>query len=139
MIGKTGGNPQSGNPQMRTQRGRKTTKANVLLLQWPWLAGCLAGASSVADEIYSRPHREWFVSAGDKRKLQEASRIDAEARALISNSSSTVSKEAAKDTKQKQKHKQQQQQDTTESDSSDAADSSSVGEEEESEEGKQPG
>ncbi|CDJ67655.1 DEAD/DEAH box RNA helicase, putative [Eimeria necatrix] len=87
-----------------------------------------------ADEIYSRPHREWFVSAGDKRKLQEASRIDAEARALISNSSSTVSKEAAKDTKQKQKHKQQQQQDTTESDSSDAADSSSVGEEEESEE-----
>ncbi|XP_026192286.1 ATP-dependent RNA helicase DRS1 [Cyclospora cayetanensis] len=73
-----------------------------------------------ADEIYARPHREWFVSAKDKRKLQEASRLDAEAKALIgSSSSSTQVTQGEKQNTKQQKRKQQE--DTTESGSSEAS------------------
>ncbi|KAL8438397.1 hypothetical protein ACSSS7_000140 [Eimeria intestinalis] len=72
-----------------------------------------------ADEIYSRPQREWFVSGRDKRNIQEASKVDAEAKALVSSSSSSRKEEAAPPAKKQQSQQQQQQQeDTTESGSS---------------------
>ncbi|KAL8425276.1 hypothetical protein Efla_002342 [Eimeria flavescens] len=72
-----------------------------------------------ADEIYSRPQREWFVSGKDKRNIQEASRLDAEAKALITSSSSSSSSSSGKASgAAAAKQKQQQQEETTESGSS---------------------
>ncbi|KAL8274417.1 hypothetical protein Esti_001577 [Eimeria stiedai] len=69
-------------------------------------AAALPAAAAAADEIYSRPQREWFVSRRDKRNIQEASKLDAEAKALVGSSSSKKDAAPAASKKQRQQHEE---------------------------------